>query len=64
MSEKMNDMFLRLEFVNEFGDRTLVEFEGDQGQQTETAWMVQNFRQFMLACGFQPDIVKDFLGEE
>ena len=59
----MNKLYLGLEFENEFGDRTVVEFEGDQGQQDEATWMVQNFRQFMLACGFQPDTVKDFLGE-
>ena len=60
----MNKLYLGLEFENEFGDRTVVEFEGDQGQQTEAAWMVQNFRQFMLACGFAPGTVTDYLGEE
>ena len=56
--------YMKLEFVNEFDDRTVVVFESSQGDQTEADWMVQNFRQFMLAVGFHPETVKECLPEE
>jgi len=56
--------YMKLEFVNEFDDRTVVVFESSQGDQTEADWMVQNFRQFMLAVGFHPETVKEYLPEE
>ena len=56
--------YMKLEFVNEFDDRTVVVFESSQGDQTEADWMVQYFRQFMLAVGFHPETVKEYLPEE
>jgi hypothetical protein len=55
---------MKLEFVNEFDDKTITEFTSSQGDLTEAAWVVQNFRQFMLAVGFHPETVKEYLSEE
>ena len=55
--------FMRMEFINEFGDSTKIEFDSSTYDQTEAGWIVQNFRQFMLAIGFHPDTVKEYLPE-
>jgi len=60
----MSKLYMKLEFVNEFDDKTIAEFTSSQGDLTEAAWVVQNFRQFMLAVGFHPETVKEYLPEE
>ena len=60
----MSKLYMKLQFINEFDDETTVEFNSSQGDLTEADWVVQNFRQFMLAVGFHPDTVKDYLPEE
>ena len=55
---------MKLEFINEFDDKTVVEFSSTIGDLTEAAWVVQNFRQFMLAIGFHPNTVAEYLPEE
>jgi hypothetical protein len=64
MLNQIQKPYMKLEFVNQFSDRVVVEFENTGYDGTEAAWMVQNFRQFMLAVGFHPNTVNEYLPEE
>ena len=64
MSEPMNKPYMSIEYVNEWGDRTSVEYENSGLADSEAAWVVENFRGFMLACGFGAGTVEDYLGKE
>jgi hypothetical protein len=60
----MSKSFMKLEYINDYGDRTKVEFESDCANISEAEWFIQNFRQFMLAVSFHPDTVNQYLPEE
>jgi hypothetical protein len=64
MLEETSKPYMSLEYVNEWGDRTVVEYESLTRSNGEAAWFVQNLRGFMAACGFPPGTVEDYLPQQ
>jgi hypothetical protein len=57
--------YARFEFINEFNDQTITEFSSpDFHDISELGWIVNNFRQFLLAVGFSPVNVTEYFPEE
>ena len=63
MSEETRKPYLRFEFITDFGYKTIMEKEFEY-EISEAQTIVSEFRNFMLACGFQPGTVDKYIIEE
>jgi hypothetical protein len=57
----MSKPYMKIVYKDEYGNSTVTKFKNELGDLNEGEWMLINFKQFMLAAGFHPDVIKEFL---
>ena len=62
--DNKDKMYLRFEYVNEFGYKTILEKYLDDYIITELDTLVYEFRNFLRACGFAEENISDVVPQD